>query len=268
MKHRNLKISFLTLLLFLIPKYSESAILRVPADAPTISAALSSVNKNDTVLVDPGYYKEHLFIPASVVLLSKTAFKAVIDGNGRGTIITLGTSSTVCGFEIRNGTIGVFSTSSNSTVSQCRIVFNQQSGIMCVGNLPRIEDNVIAYNRGSGIQGWDVRSTAASINHNTIAYNSNHGISIGGTSSIIVENNLIAFNSMFGLKPSNETVRVLMVNNSFFQNEQFSNVLPSDNFSFDPMFKDPIHLDFSLNKESRCIGRSTDNQDLGARLVY
>ncbi len=268
MKHPNLAISFFTLLLCFISQYTESKVIRVPADAATITAALSSANKEDTVQVDPGLYKERIFVPASVVLLCKNALKAVIDGNGRGTIVTLGTSSTICGFEIRNGTIGVFSTSSNSSITQCRIVFNQQSGIMCVGNLPRIEDNIIAYNRGSGIQGWDVRSTSASINHNTIAYNSNHGISLGGTSSIIVENSIIAYNGMFGLKPSNEEVRVLMVNNSFFENEQFSNVLPSDNFAFDPMFKDPIHLDFSLNKESRCIGRSTDNQDLGARIVY
>jgi hypothetical protein len=268
MKHQTLTASFFTLLLCFVIQHAESKVIRVPADATTITAALSMANKDDTVLVDPGFYKERIFVPASVVLLCKNTLKAVIDGNARGTIVTLGTSSTICGFEIRNGTIGVFSTSSNSTVSQCRIVFNQQSGIMCVGNLPRIEDNIIAYNRGSGIQGWDVRSTAASINHNTIAYNSNHGISLGGVSSIIVENNIIAYNGMFGLKPSNEEVRVLMVNNSFFENEQYSRVLPSDNFSFDPMFKDPIHLDFSLNKESRCIGRSTDNQDLGARIVY
>ncbi|HEX3018928.1 MAG TPA: right-handed parallel beta-helix repeat-containing protein [Chitinispirillaceae bacterium] len=268
MKQVTKKISFFSLLLFSFLQVTESAIINVPDGATSISAALSSVNKGDTVVVAPGYYREHLFIPASVVLLSKSTFKAVIDGNGRGTIITMGTSSTICGFEIKNGTIGVFSTSSNSTITQCRIVFNQQSGIMCVGNLPRIEDNIIAYNRGSGVQGWDVRSTSASINHNTIAFNSNHGISLGGNSSIIVENNIIAFNNQFGLKPSSEAVRVLMLNNSIFQNEQFSNVLPSDNFSFDPLFKDPVHLDFSLNKESRCIGRSTDNQDLGARLVY
>ncbi len=268
MKHLNLIFSFFSLLLFFNIQHAKAKVIRVPADAATITGALSSANKDDTVQVEPGFYKERIFVPASVVLLCKNALKAVIDGNGRGTIVTLGTSSTISGFEIRNGTIGAFSTSSNSTITQCRIVFNQQSGIMCVGNLPRIEDNIIAYNRGSGIQGWDVRSTAASINHNTIAYNSNHGISLGGISSIIVENNIIAFNSMFGLKPSNEEVRVLMINNSFFQNELFSNVLPSENFAFDPMFKDPIHLDFSLKKESRCIGRSTDSQDLGARIVY
>ena len=125
------------------PRLSEFLLMQLLLLLP------SSANKDDTVQVDPGIYKERIFVPASVVLLCKNPLKAVIDGNGRATIVTLGTSSTICGFEIRNGTIGVFSTSSNSTITQCRIVFNQQSGIMCVGNLPRIEDNIIAYNRGS-----------------------------------------------------------------------------------------------------------------------
>lgn len=262
------KLQRFSILLVAVLSITESAVITVPGNALSISNALSSAKKGDTVIVEPGIYKEHIFVPASVTLLSKGTFKAVIDGNSRGTIITMGTGSTISGFEVRNGTVGIFSTSANVSISQCRIIFNQQTGIMCVGNLPRIEDNIIAYNRGSGVQGWDVRSTIASINHNTIAYNYNHGISLGGNSSIIVENSIIAFNNQYGIRPSDEDVRVSMLNNSFFQNAEYSSKLPSDNFSLDPLFKDPIHLDFSLGKESRCIGKSVDNQDLGARLVY
>ena len=128
MKIFNHAISFFTLLLCLIIHYAEAKIIRVPADAATITAALSAANKDDTVQVDPGIYKERIFVPASVVLLCKNPLKAVIDGNGRATIVTLGTSSTICGFEIRNGTIGVFSTSSNSTITQCRIVLINNQG--------------------------------------------------------------------------------------------------------------------------------------------
>lgn len=262
------KYQFFTFLLLFVLSIAETATIAVPANASSITAALASASQGDTVLVDPGIYKEHFFVPASVVLLSKHVFKAIIDGNSRGTIVTMGNGATISGFEIRNGTVGIFSTSANVTISQCRTVFNQQTGIMCVGNLPRIEDNIIAYNGGSGIQGWDVRSTIASINHNTIAFNTNHGISLGGNSSIIIENNIIAFNNQYGIKPSDESVRVSMISNNFFQNAQYSRAMPSDNYSLDPLFKDPVHLDFTLSKESRCIGKSTDNQDLGARLVY
>ncbi|NLD99423.1 MAG: hypothetical protein GX640_06065, partial [Fibrobacter sp.] len=71
-----------------------------------------------------------------------------------------------------------------------------------------------------------------------------------------------------GVKTSDETVRISMINNNFFQNAKFTGVLPSENYSLDPVFKDSKKLDFSLSKDSRCIGRSSDNQDLGARLAY
>ena len=246
----------------------NAAPLNVPQNFPTITDAMMSAKKGDTVWVEPGIYHEYIYVAPDITLLSRSIFKAILDGRGRGTIVTMGNNSVFSGFEVRNGTIGIFSTANGVTISQCRVSFNQQTGIMCVGNLPRIEDNLIVYNKGSGIQGWDVRTTSSSINHNTIAYNGNHGISIGGNSSIVIENNIIAFNSQFGLKPSEATVRIQMINNNFFQNAKFTNVLPSDNFSFNPMFLDAQQLNFLLDKSSRCIGRASDNQNIGARVVY
>lgn len=247
---------------------AHAASVTVPSKAPTIAAAMASVKKGDTVWVEEGIYREHIYVNPGVTLISRAIFKAVIDGSGRGTVVTMGNGSRISGFEIRNGTVGIFSTSADVSISQCRIIYNQQTGIMCVGNLPRIEDNILAYNRGSGIQGWDVRSTSSSINHNTIAFNSNHGVAIGGNSSIILENSIIAYNDQFGVKPSDETARITMINNSFFQNAKFTNVLPSDNFSLDPMFTDAKRLNFMLSKDSRCIGKGSDNQDIGARIIY
>jgi len=139
---------------------------------------------------------------------------------------------------------------------------------MCVGALPKMEDNFIVYNKGSGIQGWDVRTTSGSINHNTIAYNTNHGISLGGNTSITVENNIIAFNDQFGVKPAEETVRVELINNNFYQNARISSNLPAENISSDPLFVDAKRFDFNLMKESRSIGMGTDSQNLGARILH
>jgi len=254
--------------LFLIPGVSNAVLINVPQKFSTISAAMMSAKKGDTVLVEEGIYAEYVYVAPEVTLLSHSLFKAILDGRGKGTVVTLGNNTVITGFEVRNGTIGIFSTANGVVVSQCRIVFNQQTGIMCVGNLPRIEDNIIAYNKGSGIQGWDVRTTSSSINHNTIANNGNHGIAIGGNSSVILENNIITFNSQFGLKPSEESVRIQMINNNFYQNAKFTNVLPSENFSFNPMFLDAPQLNFTLDKSSRCIGRASDNQNIGARIIY
>lgn len=267
MNHKLLKSYFLLVCLF--PCFAVwAANITVPGKVASLTKALISAKKGDTIWVDSGIYYEHIYITPGVTLLSKSVFKAIIDGNGRGTVVTLGNGSTLSGFEVRNGTIGVFSTATGVVVTQCRIMNNQQTGIMCVGNLPRIEDNLIVFNKGSGVQGWDVRTTSYSINHNTIAFNNNHGVSIGGNSSIILENNIIAFNDQFGVKTADESVRIEMKSNDFFQNAKFSGTLPSENYSVDPMFKDAKLQNFSLIKESRCIGRGSDSQDLGARIVF
>jgi hypothetical protein len=266
--HNTRHILILLFLLTAVISRVSAVALQVPQNFPTITAAILSAKKGDSVLVDSGVYKEHIFINADISVISRSLFAAVIDGGGKGTVVTLGSNASLSGFVVRNGTIGVFTTAGGVLITRCRIVHNQQTGIMCVGNLPKIEDNLIVYNRGSGIQGWDVRTTTASINHNTIAYNENHGLSLGGNSSVILENNILAYNNQFGIKPSEETVRIQMISNNFYQNARFTDVLPSDNYSFNPQFINAPKLNFTLNKNSRCIGRGSDNQNIGARLVY
>jgi len=238
------------------------------AGAKNIAAAMSVARQGDTVRVMEGRYRENVFISPGVTLLSNTLFGAVLDGRGKGTIVTMGTGSTISGFEVRNGTIGILSSSAQTAIKQCRITGNSQSGIMCVGALPSIEDNFIVYNKGSGIQGWDVRTTNGSVNHNTIAFNGNHGIALGGTSAITVENNIIAFNEQFGVKPGDETVRIELINNNFFQNTKFTSVLPTDNISVDPLFVDAKRHNYNLQKGSPCIGLGRDNQNLGSRILH
>lgn len=242
-------------------------VLTVPgSETPTINAALARAGDGDTVVVEDGVYKEAILLGPGVVLKAASLFKAVVDGGGKGVGVTMANNSTVIGLEIRNSTIGVFSSGVGNTIAKCRIVNNTQSGIMCVGHLPAIRDNIIAYNKGSGIQGWDVRSTKSSVDHNTIAYNGNHGISIGGNSNVIVENTIVAFNEQFGVKLEPEASRVNLVGNDFYGNTSFSRSLPADNIAKDPLFVDPQKMDFGLQKKSPCRGRASDRQDLGARL--
>jgi len=253
---------------FLFPAFARTIV--VPSsEAKSIGAAMAIARPGDTVKVKDGVYRETgIFVAPGILFIAENLFKAVLDGRGKGTIVSMGSGATISGFEIRNGTIGVLSESAQTVIRQCRIIHHRQSGVMCVGTLPKMEDNFIVYNKGSGIQGWDVRTTSGSINHNTIAYNANHGIALGGNTSITVENNIIAFNDQFGVKPAEETVRVELINNNFYQNARISSNLPSDNISTDPLFADPKRLDFNLMKESRSIGMGTDNQNLGARILH
>jgi hypothetical protein len=260
--------AFLLAAALLFPVFSRTII--VPSsEARNIKAAMAVARLGDTVKVKNGVYRErNLLIAPGVVLVAENLFKAVLDGRGRGTIVTMGNSSTISGFEIRNGTIGVYSESAQAAIVRCRIIHNIQSGVMFVGALPLIEDNFIVYNKGSGIQGWDVRTTGATVNHNTIAFNANHGISLGGNTSITLENNIIAFNDQFGIKPVEETVRVELINNNFYQNARMWITMPAGNTSSDPLFVDPKRFNFNLMNESESVGSGTDNQNLGARILH
>jgi parallel beta-helix repeat protein len=258
---------FLLVAVFLSPVFSRTIV--VPSsEAKSINAAMAIARTGDTVKVKNGVYRENVFISPGVVLIAENLFKAILDGRGRSTVVSMGNASTISGFEVRNGTIGIFSESAQTVIRQCRIMKNTQSGVMCVGALPKMEDNFIVYNKGSGIQGWDVRTTSGSINHNTIAYNTNHGVALGGSTSITVENNIIAFNDQFGVKPAEETVRVELINNNFYQNARISINLPAENISSDPLFVDARRLNFNLMRESKSIGQGTDNQNLGSRILH
>lgn len=257
------------LILFFLPALLlAGASIAVPSSGlNTITEAMVRAKAGDTVLVNNGTYREHVYVKAGVVLKARLKHRAVIDGNGRETVITLGKHSGVSGLVIRNGTIGVFSNGAGAFVESCQIIRNWQTGIIVVRHLPRIEDNVIAFNRASGIQGWDVRSTVAAVNHNTIAYNANHGIALGGSSNIIIENNVIAHNERFGLKISDESAQSKVTKNNFYRN--LRHVVPSGNYAFDPAFMSPrAKLDFRPDPKLCCQIKASDNENLGARLGY
>lgn len=243
-------------------------VLLVPSPGvTTITAAVVRAQSGDTVKVDDGIYRERVLLSQGIVLLARNQFGAIIDGGGRGTVLTLNRNNLVCGFEIRNGTIGLFSNNSGNVVKACRIVRNWQTGILVVRHLPHIEDNVIAFNRSSGIQGWDVRSTTSSVNHNTIAYNGNHGVALGGSSTILLENNVLAFNERFGLKVGSSMKDVRVVTNNFYRNAGQPGGIPDGNYSFDPAFISPhARLDFSSDTAHCCKYKGADNENLGTRL--
>ena len=234
----------------------------------TIGQAMISAKSGDTVWVSDGIYGELVFIKAGVTLAARNTFKAVINGGGKGTVVTLSANSTISGFEIRGGRIGVFSKDAGNAILNCRITGNWGTGVICVRHLPKIEDNIIAFNGWSGIQGWDIRSTSSSINHNTIAFNGNNGIALGGSSDVIIENNMITFNERQGIKLAQASTRSKLVKNNLFGNLMMNRTVPAENFSFDPKFSAPrVKLDFKIDANQPCCMYGSDNQILGSRIV-
>ncbi len=234
-----------------------------------ISKAMIKARPGDTLLLDDGVYKDHLSIKEGVTVKARNRGKARLNGMGRGTAVIMGTNSTIDGLEIYNATIGVFSRNGNVTIKNCLIYKNWMTGIIAVRQLPKIEDNVIAFNRSSGIQLWDSRSVNASINHNTVAFNGNHGIAVGGSSNVVVENNVIADNQRYGMKVSQESsVKSNITKNNFWQNGIRGQQI-KDNYSFDPAFMSARGmLDFRPDPRECCSIKGSDNQNLGARFDF
>ena len=79
-------------------------IIAVPTKGvPTIQAAMIAARAGDTVLVANGIYKEKVLVKSGVLLKAQSQFGAAIDGNSRGTVVTLAGNAGICGCEIRNG---------------------------------------------------------------------------------------------------------------------------------------------------------------------
>lgn len=243
----------------------SAGVLNVPADFPSIGAAMAEAQSGDTVLVADGTYKEAVMLTPGVVLKAQTLHGATLRGKGREPAVTMASNSALVGFVVERSTIGVLSRGRDNSIRSNKIVRNDQSGIVCVGHLPRTEDNVIAFNGASGIQGRDVRSTNATVAHNTIAYNRGHGLSIGGSSDVVIEYCIVAYNEKSDVWSEASTARVTLTGNDFYRNGRSMQSMPEGNISVDPEFAGARKLDFRLSPESRCRRGAPDNSDLGVR---
>ncbi|MGD9379500.1 MAG: right-handed parallel beta-helix repeat-containing protein [candidate division WOR-3 bacterium] len=175
----------LIVLFFTLLYPAHGATLRVPGDYPSIQAALVNATANDTIMVAPGNYYEHITWPNTqgVKLLSEHGpDTTIIDAAGALRCITMDvsmdSSTVISGFTIRNGNMA------------------DGGGISCVGASPRITDNIIRQNScGSGI--W-IDSGDPFISGNVISHNT--GADGGGIycqmfSNPRILNNLIEYNS-------------------------------------------------------------------------
>jgi len=267
MKQSLLRTTAAALVLFACSAAAE--VLMVPSSGiRTISQAIVRARAGDTILVSDGVYKEDIFVKAGVYLKAANLHGAILDGDGRGNVVTLAAGSGVEGFEIRNGTIGIFSRDPDVVIRRNRIVRNWMSGILVVRHLPVIEDNIIAFNRASGIVGWNLRSARGAIEHNTIAYNVGFGFFLGGASNVQFQYNTVAYNQKFGIRILEEASGSVIKYNNFWDNLRQFHENPADNYAFDPAFISPkVVYNFNPEPTLCCAVKAPDGQNLGARLT-
>jgi hypothetical protein len=201
--------------------------IRVPADQPTIQAAINAAATGDTVLVAPGIYVEHINFNGKAITLTSSdgAASTIIDGGGVGTVVTFNQNETagasLNGFTIRNGH-AIFGAGINITAASPAITNNMitgNSGIDGIGIYLRdssslIQGNTVTgnlENMGSGggggggihITGSSGVTSNAIVSGNVVTNNHvNNGGAGGGIlvdfyASALIQNNYIAGNSAY-----------------------------------------------------------------------
>ena len=96
--------------------------IRVPADQPTVQAAINAAATGDTVLVAPGTYYENLTIDTRQITLTSSdgVSKTILDGSSSGIVLKItnntNLNTTVSGFTIQNGLAGSSSDQSGAGI--------------------------------------------------------------------------------------------------------------------------------------------------------
>ena len=247
-----------------------NAVINVPAEYPTIQAAIDAAMTGDTILVADGTYKgpgnrEIDFLGKAVVLKSKNGpNKSIIDceSAGRGVYFRHGEGpgAVLEGFTITNGSVpaswpglsvggGIVCDAASPTIVRNIIAGNRGSGICCgAGASPVIKSNFIVGNiadwGGCGI--YCDASAPATIANNTIASNPGGGVRAWG-SAATVTNCIIWGNGedVGGVSPTFSCVQ-----------DECKGV---GNKSAYPWFVDPALGDYRLRSYSPCIDSGTDS---------
>ncbi len=122
----------------------EAGIIRVPSEAPTVQIAIQLAHPFDTIIVAPGVYFEAIHFGGKVIAVQSedphdaaTVATTVIDAGGLGTVVTLAGSegsvhSTLNGFTVQHGTIGIDGNGTQATIQNCVVRENSSIGLFDV----------------------------------------------------------------------------------------------------------------------------------------
>jgi Right handed beta helix region len=214
---RSLLLSFfLVFILFSANGEALATTRRVPADHPTIQAAINASANGDTVLIAPGTYTENINFAGKAIRVTSEGGPQVtiIDGNQIATVVTFnsgeGLSSELSGLTLQNGAPrfgignggGVNIQNSSPTITNNIVVNNSASeggGIRVGGGSPIISNNRITNNTTGGFGGGIFAGGSSPIiRENLITENTagfGGGIAMLGTSSAQILNNSIVSNT-------------------------------------------------------------------------
>lgn len=223
---KKVRFALLAVILATVPVTAKT--IRVPANQPTIQAAINAAVNGDIVLVSPGTYTENINFSGKIITVASSNGPTVtlIDGGANGPVVQMVSGETSAsilrGFTIRNGYAsvnnssgyggGIFVQNSSPTISGNTISNNQAdgggNGIAVFYGSPVISNNKIITNSQSpttfgGIGGGGIavygNPSSPQIKGNVVSGNSvsvnGGGIMVESAVSAVLANNSILKNS-------------------------------------------------------------------------
>jgi parallel beta-helix repeat protein len=226
--------------LFLSPVV-QAATINVPADQPTIQAAINVANAGDVVLVAPGTYTENInFMGKAITVKSSGGTKVTtIDGGHLNSVVTFNHSETLKsllhGFTIQNGAGnldggGIFITSASPTITgnlvKNNTACNEGAGIAVEFSSALVEGNTVSNNSQSGCSGGvggagiavggagSAQIVSNVIQNNTWGSGDGGGLTLFAAGTPTLKNNIIRGNIATGVRPSSAGGGIWIVNGS------------------------------------------------------
>lgn len=219
-----------------------AAVINVPADQPTIQAAINAALNGDKVMVASGTYFENIDFAGKAIMVTSTSGKNVtfIDGNHAGPVVTFksgeGRKSVLSNFTLQNGSTtfeggGIYISNSSPTITNNVVknnaAANGGAGIAAEFSSALIQGNTITnntqlpgYSGGSGGAGINVGGAGSAqiignvIQNNTWNSGDGGGITLFAAGTPTIKNNIIKGNVATGVSPAAQGGGIWIVNDS------------------------------------------------------
>ncbi len=196
-------------------KASELTSISVPLDYATIQEAIDTASNGDTIVVEPGTYRENIDFKGKNIILRSTdpndpevVNETIIDGENNGSVVSFkngeGKEAVLSGFTITGGS-GTWKEGTFEYKSEKVEYKNYYGGgvLVCDGSSPVLKNNIISGNAAGGGGGVFIAGESfATLEGNTVKGNNasrgGGGIFVTWKSSAAIKDNIIEDNKSEG----------------------------------------------------------------------